>query len=97
MSVGFPVTKQVIDAQAGSLCIQLRDDLANIKRFVAFLGEAANTDQALITLGYSQAEVTLLRTNFGVLDQLRQVWEGTLAVPSPVNISSFITPFISTS
>lgn len=97
MSVGFPVSKAVIDAQAGSLCIQLRDDLANVKRFVAFLALPANTDAALIALGYTQAEVTLLRQNFAVLDQFRQAWEGTLAIASPVNISSFITPFISTS
>lgn len=97
MSVGFAVTKPVIDAQVGSLCIQLRDDLANVKKFKAFLDLAAQSDNNLISLGYSQAEVTLLKTNVAILDQLRQVWEGTLAVPSPVNIQSFITPFISTS
>lgn len=94
MSVGVPVTKQVIDAQAGSVCTGLRDALNLIKRFKAFLDVAANSDAALIALGYTQAEVTLLRANFVVLDQFRQCWEGTLAIPSPVNIQGFTTPFI---
>lgn len=92
MTVGIPVTKQVIDAQAGSVCTGLRDALNLIKRFKAFLD--LNNDAALIALGYVQAEVTLLRSNFTVLDQFRQCWEGSLAIASPVNIQGFTTPFI---
>lgn len=97
MSVGYPVTKSVIDNGAGSLMIQLRDNLAQVKRFNAFLGQAAQADAALIALGYTQAEVTSLKAAFTVLDQFRQCWEGTLAIPSPVNIQGYILPFISTS
>lgn len=97
MAVGFPVNKQVIDAKAGSLCLQLRDDFAAIKIFAEFLGNAKQDDSALVSYGYTPEEVQLMRTAFQVLDQFRQAWEGDQAIPAPVDISSYILPFISTS
>lgn len=99
MSVGFPLGKNEIDNRAGSLCLQIRDVFAQVKIFNALLvAQQAN----LLTLPdgagktYTQAEVTELLTSFNVLDQLRQVFEGTLAIPNPVNIQSFLLPFVGT-
>lgn len=97
MSVGFPVNKDIIDSLAGSLCVQLRDNFASIKRFAEFLGNAKQDDTALVSYGYTSEEVATLRSAFMVLDQFRQVWEGTQAIPAPVNISGYIIPFVSTS
>lgn len=97
MAVGFPVNKTVIDAMAGNLCVQLRETFAAVERFAAFLGNAKQDDSALVDYGYSPEEVALLRSSFGVLDQFRKVWQGEQAIPAPVDISSYIIPFVSTS
>jgi hypothetical protein len=64
MSVGFPATKGDIDSRAGGLAVALRDDLYRCSQFCGWLQSAAQTDAALIGLGYTQAEVTLLKAAF---------------------------------
>ena len=61
MSVGFPTTKGDFDSRAGSLIIAARDSLANISAFCAILQSAQWPDASLISLGYTQAEVTTLK------------------------------------
>lgn len=99
MSVGFPLGKPEIDNRAGSLAVQIRDLFAQIKIFNALI---VAQQASLPTLAggdgktYTTTEVNELVQSFAVLDQLRQVFEGTLAIPSPVNIQAFILPFVGT-
>jgi len=72
MAVGFPLLKVDIDARAGSLVVQLRDTFEKIRLFKAVL-DAFAQDSDLTALGYSQADVTLLRAAIFDLDKLRQV------------------------
>lgn len=92
MSLGLSQAKTDIDNTAGFLCTALRDDLSKIKNFQAFLAATGTT--GLQALGYTEGEATALTTCFTVLDDLRQVYEGTLAVPSPVNVAGFVQPLI---
>lgn len=71
MSVGFPQDKAAIDIRAGALSVQIRDLLTDISEFQGLLATKQDTD--LTALGYTEAEVTLLKSAFTQLDQLRQV------------------------
>ena len=65
MSVGFPATKGDFDSRAGSLVVALRQNLLNCSAFCAVLqGSPWSTDANLVALGYTQAEVTLLKAAF---------------------------------
>lgn len=73
MSVGFPVTKQEVDNRAGQLVVQLRDTLADVVAFKAWLDSATTTDAFLQGLGYTAGEVTLLRASYTDLKKLSDV------------------------
>lgn len=92
MSVGFSQLKSDIDNRSGALCLQLRDTLNNIGVFNAYLVALGQT--ALVADGYTSAEAAALLSNFSVLDQFRQAFNGTLAIPSAVNVASFVKPYI---
>lgn len=65
MSVGFPQAKGDIDSRAGSLVVAVRDSLYNCSQFCAKLqNNATLTDAAMIALGYTQAEVTTMKSGF---------------------------------
>lgn len=65
MSVGFPSSKNDLDSRAGSLVVAARDSLYNCSQFCAKLQNFTTlTDAAMITLGYSQAEVTTMKSGF---------------------------------
>jgi hypothetical protein len=62
MSVGFPTTKSDFDSRAGGLATALRQDLLQWSAFCALLQATPwSTDANLTALGYTQAEVTLLK------------------------------------
>jgi hypothetical protein len=71
MSVGAPQDKNAIDARAYGLSVQTRDLLVQIGNFKVFLD--SKLDAELTSLGYSAAEVTLLRAAATDLDALRKV------------------------
>lgn len=92
MAVGFTQSMVDINGRAGGLCVQLRDTLNDIQIFNAFL--QALGSQGLTALGYSAQDVATMLNNFAVLDQFRQVFQGLEAIPSPVNVQSFVLPFV---
>ena len=62
MSAGFPCTKSDFDSRAGGLATALRQDLAQWSAFCALLqGTPWSTDANMVALGYTAAEVTLLK------------------------------------
>jgi hypothetical protein len=71
MPVGYPALKTDIDARAGQLVLTLRDTLTRIQSLKLFLD--AQSDGALTALGYSSADVTVLRAGITDLDNLRKV------------------------
>jgi hypothetical protein len=72
VSVGFTATKADLDARAGQLAMGLRDALSNCARFCDLLNDTSifANDAALTALGYTQAEVTVLRAAFTDLKAL---------------------------
>jgi hypothetical protein len=77
MGVGFPVDKGTLDQRVGSLAWQLRATFEQIQLVKGFLD--AQSDAALTALGYSAADITLLRASYTDLDNLRKVALGLQA------------------
>ena len=73
MAVGFTATKADIDARAGQLAMGLRDSLQRCSDFCDLLNDTTifPNDTALTGLGYSPAEVTVLRAAF---TDLKKLW-----------------------
>lgn len=76
MSVGLPLTKTDLDARANSSVQQVWGALEQIHQFSELL---ANTtiipnDTALVNLGYSTGEVTLLRAGINDLGSATGLW-----------------------
>lgn len=62
MSAGFPATKGDFDSLFGGLATGLRTTLFNWNQaFLLVTNTPWSTDQNMINLGYTQAEVTLLK------------------------------------
>jgi hypothetical protein len=59
MAVGFPQSKAEIDSRVGYLSQTLRDRFVDVVNFKAFADGL--TDPQLTALGYSAADITLLR------------------------------------
>lgn len=73
---GFTVDAGTINNRAGSLVVQLRQDLDAIKQFNAWLTDAATTDGYLQGVGVSAADITALRASFTDLMSLYNVSHG---------------------
>lgn len=90
MSVGFPTTKGDFDSRAGGLVVALRQDLYQCSEFCKVLqGTPWSTDANLTALGYTQAEVTLLKAAFtdlgGTGNSLYRIANGQAFVASNNN------------
>lgn len=90
MSVGFQSTKGDFDSRAGMLVTALRLDLFQCSEFCKVLQNAPwSTDANLIALGYTQAEVTLLKAAFtdlgGTGNSLYRIANGQAFVGSANN------------
>lgn len=68
MTVGYPVSLADVNARAGQLATALRDDLAAIDRFNAWI--VAQPDAFFTGLGMAGADLTLLRAAFTDLDKV---------------------------
>lgn len=69
--LGFPTNKLDVDSRAGQLALTLRDTFVQVVTFKAWLD--TQTDAQLVTLGYAQAEVTLLRAAYVDLTNLNNI------------------------
>ena len=68
--VGFPADKAALDARAGNLAVQLRDSLDAAARLKSWLDTKTEAD--LVALGYTAAEVAVLKSAYTDLAALRQ-------------------------
>jgi hypothetical protein len=87
VSVGFPTNKGDVDSRAGSLAVTVRDDLARIRQFKAWLD--TQTDGNLTGLTYTTAEVATLRSAYTDLDKLAQVYLGLATQGTTYDFQTF--------
>jgi len=74
MTVGFEVSKGIIDSQAGNIAVQLRDLLERVASFNATLGTL--TEDLLEGLGYTSNDIAILKSAYGDLTKLRNIYLG---------------------
>lgn len=77
---GAPTTKSEIDAQTAAVVVSLRDSLDRAQRISLWL--SGKTDAEVTALGYSSGEVSVLKSAFTQLNQLRTVATGQATVVS---------------
>jgi hypothetical protein len=80
MSVGFPILKSDIDNTLGQISVQLRDSIFRVPGFKARID--AMSDGDLTALGYSAADIALLRSALTDLLQIFAVATGAAPQPS---------------
>lgn len=89
MGVGFPVAKTDIDTTLGSVALQLRNSIAQVTVIQAKV--AALTDADLTGLGYSTADITLLRAAVADLYTIQQIAYGLAAQTSTYDFRTNIS------
>jgi hypothetical protein len=88
MSVGLPVTKQEVDTRSGDTARAFQrafDDVITMQSYLA-----STPDADLVELGYTESEVTTLKSAFADLTQLGTIWTGTAALPAPKDFRTFV-------
>lgn len=68
---GIPITKDIINSRVGYLTKTLRDTFTEIARVTQFLDDTSDAD--LVTMGFSQGEVTLIKAAFTDLNKLGRI------------------------
>ena len=87
MAVGLPTNKLDVDSKTGSIAVRLRDLMQEIQYTAAWI--AGQTDQDLINLGYTQAEVNTLKSAMSDLDQLRTIFVGNATLGTAKDFRTF--------
>jgi hypothetical protein len=74
MSVGIPVDKATLDRTIGNCIIGLHNQFATIEKIQAYL--AARDTPTLMGMGYTEDDVTLVKSAFSQLTALIAIAEG---------------------
>ncbi len=86
MSVGRTLSKDTVDAQVAAFGVQLNNLFFQIQTFAATLD--ATVDASLTALGYSSADIALLRSAYRDLNKFRQVYAGTMFVAAGATLNT---------
>jgi len=88
MSVGLAISKSELDSRAGDICRGFQQQFRDVGTLKAFLDQTADAD--LVALGYTQQEVTTLKSAFADLATLAAIWTGTQAQTTPYDFRTFV-------
>lgn len=88
MSVGMAISKSEIDTRAGDITRQFQQSFGDVATLQAFLQQTPNAD--LVALGYTDQEVTVLKSAFNDLTQLAGIWSGQDAQTTPYDFRTFV-------
>jgi hypothetical protein len=88
MSVGLPVTKDEIDSRAGDTARSFQKAFEDTITMQSYLTQTADAD--LVTLGYTEAEVSTLKSAFSDLAQLGQIFAGSAGLAAPKDFRTFV-------
>ena len=88
MPVGLAVSKGEIDARAGDITRGFQRLFGDVLTMKGFLDQTPNAD--LEALGYTPQDVAVLKTAFGDLFQLTEIFTGNQNLPQPKDFRTFI-------
>jgi hypothetical protein len=89
MSVGLAVTKLEIDQRSGDCTRAFQRAFQQVATLKAYLD--ATVDADLIAMGYTQTEVTNLKTAITELNQLSTIWNGTANLSVAKDFKVFVS------
>jgi len=89
MSVGLAVTKNEIDSRAGDIARGFQRHFKDVITIKAYLD--ATPDADLITMGYTQTEVTNLKTAVNEMNQLQTIFNGAANLAVAKDFKVFIS------
>ncbi len=88
MSIGLAATKSEIDSRSGDLARNFQRCFIQVKTLKAYCD--ATPDADLITLGYTQGEVTNLKTAVTEMNQLTDIFNGAANLSVAKDFKVFI-------
>ncbi len=91
---GVPFNKDSINNDLGSVTRQVYASLDNVRKLKIALDGAPN--QVLLNVGFTQAEIDVIRSAFGDLDNLRQIFEGGRNQTNAYDFRTFARQLIGT-
>lgn len=94
MPVGASISQAEINASAGQIARQVFAALDKVEQFKAFLD--TKTDPDLVALGFVQADVNVLRSAIGDLEQLSNIFLGQVNLASAKDFRTFAKQLIGT-
>lgn len=94
MPVGATYTKDEINNTAGQIARQVFAAFESVEQFKVFLDTKPDAD--LIALSFTQAEVTLLKSAIGDLEQLSNIFLGQVNLASVKDFTTFAKQLIGT-
>jgi len=89
MSVGLPISKDEIDTRSGDLARSFQRSFEDVGTLKSFLDSHPDAD--LVALGYTQDEVTTLKSAVADLAQLAGIWVGQDALAAPKDFRTFVS------
>lgn len=89
MAVGYAVNKIDIDSTIGQISLQLRDSIAKVTLLNTRV--SALTDADLTGLGYSTADITLLRAALADLMTIQQIAYGAQSLATAYDFRTNIS------
>jgi len=87
VGLGYPVTQNDVNSNAGAMALTLRNNFDAIRHMKLWLD--TRTEQDLTALGYTAGEVAQLKAAFADMDQLRIIWEGGATLPTAKDFRAF--------
>jgi hypothetical protein len=88
MAVGMAVSKGEIDSRAGDISRGFQKAFGDVLTLKSYLDDTADAD--LVALGYTQNEVTLLKSAWSDLAQLTAIWTGQQALATAYDFRTFV-------
>lgn len=90
MSVGLPVTKSELDTRAGDVARAFQRSFRDVVTLKAYLDATPDADLMALEPGYTQGEVTTLKTAINELAQLGTIWTGDVDLPAAHDFRTFV-------
>ena len=88
MAVGLSISKSEIDSRSGDTARTFQKLFGDVATLQSYLLQT--TDPDLVALGYTEAEVTVLKSAFADLSQLAGIWSGNDSLPTPKDFRAFV-------
>lgn len=89
MAVGYSVAIADVNNRAGALVTNLWNALNDVRQFKQWLDDSTHNDTYLTALGFSNADITLLRGAFSDLGGSSGLWAVSHGTYVPPGVNNF--------